>query len=391
MVYNREAINELIGYIKTLNGVGDKEKVKNLVQNKFSLTRDRSVFYNDSFAIRFGYNGRNDTKRISNTVLSLSAIKNYDNKPLIFCIVTRAVNHLLLINSTFLNKVSHSSRDLRVDNIRGSINCSDIMMEYDGIPNEPSNFESLYAYHSEIAFEDNLERLVERTNNIVGRVSRFDVSPEIETKIMSSVERARAFVNSVEYVDLQKDLNERVSKVQGEIAIAAFIDNINLRGRIIEYLITDNGSDLKDQVISALRQKTALPSFTTKDNLGDYSKKYNSYNTETDIKTKVLFLEGNPKGYNIDKMLEFLSTEKAIYMIYLLGVDNNDKIVASLCSCFDKKLIKATSIQHHWAGRNTRGVTQFLGSGLRDILDSKEASTVDCESAKEYLTKLIAR
>ncbi|MBQ3021981.1 MAG: hypothetical protein IJD91_01465 [Clostridia bacterium] len=390
-MYNREIINELITYVESLNGLGNKEKVKTLVQNRFSLIKDRSVFYNESFAIRFGYNGKNDKKRISNTVLSLSAIKNYDDRPLIFCIVTHSINHLLLINTTFLRKVSHSSKELRVNNIRGSINCSDIIMEYDDIPNFPSNFESLYAYHSEISFEDNLERLVESTNNIVGRIPKFTVTPEIERKIFSSVDLAATFVTSNEYFDLQHDLEERVKKVQGEIAIAAFIDNVNLRGRIIEYLITDNGSNLKNQIINALRTKSSLPNFTTPDRLGDYTKNYPLYNTETDIKTKVLFLEGNPKGYNIDKLLEFLSTEKAVYMIYLLGVDNKGEIVASLCSAFDKRLVKATSVQHHWAGRNTRGVTQFIGSSLREILNNQKNTFVDRDKAKEFLRDMISR
>ena len=390
MMYNREIINKLIHYIESLNGLGDKEQVKRRVQNEFSLTKDRSVFYNESFAIRFGYNGKNDSKQISNTVLGLSAIKNYDNRPLIFCLVTRTVNHLLLINTTFLKKVSHSSKDLRINNIRGSINGSDIMMVYDNILNEPSNFESLYAYHSEVAFEDNLERLVESTNNIIGRIPKFEITPNVENKIIESVDLAQQFVSSKEYEDLQNDLETRVSRVQGEIAIAAFIDNVNLRGRIIEYLITDNGSDLKNQIIAALRTKSSLPNFTTPDKLGDYSKKYPLFNTETDIKTKVLFLEGNPKGYNIDKLLEFLATEKAVYMIYLLGVDNNGKIVASLCSCFDKRLLQNTSVQHHWAGRKTRGVTQFIGAGLRNILDNKTNSTIDKEKAKEFLSNLIS-
>lgn len=73
-MYNREIIKELIDFVKSIDGTGDKEKVKSLVQKKFSLTKDRSVFYNDSFAIRFGYNGKNDKKQISNTVLGLSTI-----------------------------------------------------------------------------------------------------------------------------------------------------------------------------------------------------------------------------------------------------------------------------------------------------------------------------
>ena len=61
-------------------------------------------------------------------------------------------------------------------------------------------------------------------------------------------------------------------------------------------------------------------------------------------------------------------------MIYLLGIDENGQIVARLCSSFDERLIDAINIQHHWAGRNTRGVTQFVGHTLKEILDSPSGS-----------------
>lgn len=390
-MYNKNIINNLVEYIESLNGTADKEKVKTLVQNKFSLIKERSVFYNNDFAIRFGYNGKNSRKQISNTVLGLSVIKHYDKKPLILCIITHTVNHLLLINTTFLKKISHSSKELRVNNIKGSINCSDILMSYNGLENEPKNFESLYAYHVGFDFEDNLERLVQSTNDIVGRIPKFDINAERKKKILGSISIAKDFILSNDYIDLQQDLTTRVKKVQKEIAIASLIDNVNLRGRIIEYLITDNGSDLKNQIIGALINNSSLPKFTTADKLGDYSKKYPLYNTETDIKTKVLFLEGNPKGYNIDKLLEFLSTEQAVYMIYLLGVDYNREIVASLCSVFDSRLLSSTNIQHHWAGRNTRGVSQFIGSGLRTILDGQNYSTINEQQAEKFLLELISK
>lgn len=390
-MYNSNAINLLVEHITSLNGIADKNKLAKVIKNKFSLIQDRSIYYCDDFAIRFGWNGKDNRKRISNTVLGLSRIKSYDDRPLIFCIVTHEENHLVLINTTFLKKVSHSSRDLRIDNIRGSINCSDIIMDYDSIENCPENFALLYAYHLGLSFQDNLERLVDATNGIVGRIPKFHVTPSIADHIMEAIPRAQAFIASQEYQDLKEDLDNRVSKVQGEIAIAAFIDNNNIRGRIIEYLITDNGSDLKTQIIDALNNKGPLPEFKTDDNLGDYSKQYPNYYTETDIKTKVLFLDGNPKAYNIDKLLEFLASQKAVYMIYLLGVGEKGKIVAQLCSSLDERLIAATKVQHHWAGRNTRGVTQFDGHALRIILDSPTGSIINNETARTFINSLISR
>lgn len=242
-----------------------------------------------------------------------------------------------------------------------------------------------------LSFNDNLERLVDSTNGIVGRIPKFVIDPYTRERIYDSVSRAESFLRSPEYKDLSDDLDNRAYKVQTEIAIAAFIDNVNLRGRIIEYLMTDNGSTLKMQIIDALNHRRPLPGFKTEDKLGDYSKRYSDYYTETDIKTKVLFLDGNPKAYNIDKLFEFLSARDSVYMIYLLGVDEDGHLVSRLCSVFDSRLIEATNIQHHWAGRNTRGVTQFVGSALRDILLSDEPTGINKNIAYDFLDVLMSR
>ena len=385
-MYNKTVVDRLVAYIEKLNGIGDKNKLADAVQKEFSLVQDRKVYYCTDFAIRFS---KSESKRMSNTVLSLSALQKYDDKPFFVCIVASTVNYLLLANSTFLKKISHSSKELRIDNIKGSFNGGDIMLVYDEMDNEPQFFDRLYAYHSGLSFADNLERLVASTNDIVGRVPKFEVNDSNKGTIMSSVSRAQSFIASADYKDLKSDLDSRVKRVQGEIAIAAFIDNVNLRGRVIEYLITDNGSSLKDQIIDSLQNKKPLPEFKTEDKLGDYSKSYPDFDTETDIKTKVLFLDGNPKAYNIDKLLEFLATKKSVYMIYLLGVDDKGNIVARLCSAFDHRLIDGTNVQHHWAGRSTRGVTQFVGNALKEILADNSGTIIDNKKAEAFIEELI--
>ena len=385
-MYNAAKINELIQLIEKNNGIADKGKLADLIQNKFSLTQDRKVYYCNDFAIRFS---KSEKKRMSNTVLSLSALQKYDSKPFIVCIVATNTNYLLLANTSFLTKISHSSKELRMDNIKGSFNGGDIMETVGGIENTPENFEKLFAFHLGFTFEENLERLVESTNSITGRVHKFEPN-NIELQTMnSSIDRAESFIKSNDYVDLKNDLANRVKSVQGEIAIAALIDNVNIRGRVIEYLITDNGSSLKDQIIDALRNKKPIMNFKTEDKLGDYSKEYPSFSTETDIKTKVMFLDGNPKAYNVDKLLRFLASQKSVYMIYLLGIDKDGKIIARLCSVFDKRLVEATNIMHHWAGRNSRGVAQFIGSSLTDILLSEDKTIIKKDLAEDFLGRLV--
>ena len=387
-MYRRDVIDKLIAYVEKLNGIGDKEKLSLMVKKEFDLAQDRKVFHSSDFAIRFS---KSKSRHMSNTVLSLSALQKYDDEPFIVCAVTPNENHMMLANSTFLKKISHSSQKLRIDHIRGSFNGSDIMLKFDSIENEPRNFQQLYAYHAGLSFQDNLERLVESTDEIVGRNSKFAVMADDEVNILASIDRTQQFLDSNEYDDLKNDVERRILRVQEEIAIAALIDNVNMRGRVIEYLITDDGSILKDKIIDALHNGSPLPEFKTEDKLGDYSKRYPSYVVETDIKTKILSLDSNPKAYNIDKLLEFLSTQKSVYMICLLGMNDNGKIIVRLVSVFDNRLIRGTNFQQHWAGRNSRGVAQFNGKALASILEQESGAHINCDEAKGFLRLLIDR
>jgi hypothetical protein len=166
-------LKNLIAFIRSQDGINDKTALTRLAAEKFELTRDRSVYYSKQFALRFC---KANSFSFSNTVLSLSALQKYDTIPVIVCVVTPSENHLLLANSTFLAKISHSSKELRCNNIRGSFNGSDILRQIDNIKNEPKNFEVLFAIHRNFTFEENLIRLVEATNNIVPTGTRFDAA-----------------------------------------------------------------------------------------------------------------------------------------------------------------------------------------------------------------------
>ena len=172
--------------------------------------------------------------------------------------------------------------------------------------------------------------------------------------------------------------------MESEIAIAAFIDNVNLRGRIIEYLITAE-DDLKATLIECLHTNHPLPKVFTSDKLGDYEREFDHYLTETDIKTKILFLSSNPKAYNIDKLLSFLSTEKSVYLIYVVAIDKDRTIQTRLCSMFNRQLLSGTRIMKHWAGRNSRGVTQYDGNALESVIENFDFS-IDPDAAQNFLS-----
>lgn len=374
-------IGRLVTFVSRRDGVTDKRDLSLDVKQKFSLIKERSVFYCEWFAIRFC---TATSRNFSNTVLALSALHKYDDIPFIVCLVTPTRNYLMLANTTFLRKISHSSQELRQDNIKGSFNGSDIMREFEGVENIPPNFEFLFSSHENYTFEENLERLVEATNNIAPTGKRF-IPSELQIKcIRESVNRAISFLSSHEYNVLNNDLSSRVRQVESEIAIAAFIDNVNLRGRIIEYLITAE-DDLKATLMRCLRSKQPLPEIFTADELGDYEREFEHYLTETDIKTKVLFLSSNPKGYNIDKLLSFLAEERSVYLVYIVAIDKDKSIQTQLCSMFNRQLLSGTRIIKHWAGRNSRGVIQYDGRTLEAIIGDFDCS-IDYEDSQEFIT-----
>jgi hypothetical protein len=281
--------------------------------------------------------------------------------------------------------------ELRIDNIKGSFNGSDIIRQIDGISNTPENFDVLFGIHQNITFEENLTRLVATTNGIVPTGKRFDVSVgERLQNIMNAPERAIAFSGSLDYSDLLSDLDERTSKYENEIFVAACIENVNLRGRIIEYIIAGDDVEMRRQVIESLIKHTEFPRMITRDGLGDYAKRYPDYYTETDIKTKIMVLASAPKGYNLDKMLEFLAEDDTVFMIYLVGIDYERKTIKTkLISMFQNTLLNNTVIQAHWAGRNSRGVSQFNGEAVKHIILNEE-NMIDKQTAKMFLDKILS-
>lgn len=386
--YMDEAIQELIEFISSYNGINNKASLVKIVKDKYQLTQDRSVYYSDLFAIRFSYSS--SPTGFSNTVISLSTLQKYDDLPFLVCLVTPDGNIIYLSNSTFLIKVSHSSQELRIDNIKGSINGSDIAKEFQGLKNSPENFEKLFNIHAELGFNENLPRLVEATNNISPSGKKFEVTAQAEINIKKAPERAANFLLSNEYNELKRDLDERTKKYETEILIAGFIENVNIRGRIIEYLIAGEDEALRQELIEALRsQAKKIPSFRTNNTLADYTRVFEKYETATDVKTKIIVLSSNPKGYNIDKLLEFLSRDKSVFLFYFVGIEPKRIANKILISVFQKDLLKSTILLKHWAGRNSRGVTQFEGSTLNKLILSPN-NEIDKAKSKSFLSTIIA-
>ena len=383
---------EFVDYIVNHAPQHNKQVVEDDVCAHFNLIKDRKVYHNDYFAVRFCYS-KYASDSFSNTVLSLSALEKYDRIPFFIVLVRQpSTNLILLANTTFLKKISHSSQELSMTNIKGSFNGSDIMREYEAKSNSPENFDFLFALHQGLDWEDNLSRLVDASSNIKPVNQKFIPSSAETNNIYNSVSRAIDFVSSNNFSVLEDDLNERCNKSRKEILIASHIENTNIRGRLIESLITSD-DDIRQHIIKNLHNlETALPSYDTKNGLGDYYREFSNGDTYTDIKTKVIYLNSNPKAYNVDKFLKQMADSRSVFLFFFIGVDENSIFKTLLCSVYHGKLIDNTLLQFHWAGRNTRGVAQFSGMAIDEMLKEKNfTNNINIEKADFFLQELLGR
>lgn len=383
-------LTDFIEYFKSKMPKYDKEKAQKETINHFRMTKDRKIYYTDCFAVRFCYSKKGT---FSNTVLALSQLQKFDGIPFLVVLIRKGEgSSLYLANSSMLKKISHSSKELRRDNIKGSFNGSDIIKQYNDIPNDADHVEELFTIHQGFTWEENVERLVEATSGIKPNKQKFNPDERQLQYISSSVERAKQFVNSNDYRSLKEDLDKRVERNLQSILDASHIGNVNIRGRLIEYLITtENNAIMEDQQ----NIESELSDFDTKNGLGDYTLMSPKNKIYTDIKSKLMYLNSNPKAYNVDKFLECMSEENSVFLFYFIGINEEGHYKSELCSVYDKKLIEATVLQHHWAGRATRGVAQFKGDALSKILNDESTDgcrrEISSDICKTFLDNLLKR
>lgn len=352
--------------LKAKNPGYSKDQIASATAQEFNLNCSRSVFHCADFAIRFS---TASSASFSNVVLSLSALMLYDKRPFVVCIVRPAGVDFLLANASFLRKISHSSHQLRVDNVKGSFLGHDIMRDFDGLRNAPENFEELFARHAAFTWDENLLRLTEATTAIVPTGARFTPSASQVKAILSAATLASKISRTPEYSNIQHSLDLVIRAKRDAILKAAEVENVNQRGNSIEQIITSSGNlhgieDLMFVLEAGLE-------------------------VHVDVKTKLLNRASSPKGYNIDKFLKLLATGNGLLAFFFVGIDLKEYLlVTRLVSALDDTILMATRIQFHWAGRNSRGVTQLAGD-LSPIFADDFKESIHTAKAVAFLQKLI--
>lgn len=322
-----QIVQDFVKFVENHKEINTKEEMIEIVRKRFALVKDgRAVYHTDFFAVVFCYSKNNS---FSNVVLSLSKLEKYDRIPCFVVLVKKDLDNIIyLINTTFLDKISHSSQDLRVDNIRGSFLGSNIRKELEEInkSNKPDDFDELFSYHQGFTWQENIERLVERTNNIKPNKTKEVLNDTEIENLFKAPSRAIKFVDSDDYNILLHDLRNRCEEVKDAIIVASHIDNVNIRGRLIEVLITADPETRSQLLNNIANIEHLLPTYYTKNDIGDYFRKFDKSDSYTDIKTKVLYLNSNPKAYNIDKFLKRMGEDKSVFMLFFVGIDETGLI-----------------------------------------------------------------
>ena len=139
-------------------------------------------------------------------VLSLSALKKIDDRPLVVCVLRPDKVDFLLANSSMLKKISHSSRELSMQRVRGSFLGHDILRSIGGLKNEPANFEKLFGLHQEFSWNENLQRLVDATQDIKGKGQRFSPSKRELQEIRKAASIASQLFSNPKFASFQQQM-----------------------------------------------------------------------------------------------------------------------------------------------------------------------------------------
>ena len=343
----------------------DKESFAATLAGTFGLAKARSVFHATDFAVRFSYSSDSG---FSNCVVSLATLKQFDENPFLVCLLKPSGVSTFLANSSLIKKISHSSQKLTVDNIKGTILGHDINRELEHISNIPENFENLYELSTNYTWQENLERIVAATSSISATGKRFEPNASEIQYLLQAPLRSQELEQSGILRDTELTLQKTLAEKSNLVLEAAEIDNVNLRGNAIEQILTGAGNfhRLEDSVFDVAGKGRLL----------------------VDLKTKILELASNPKLYNVDKTLQRLADGVSVLSVFMIGIDRpNRRVVGRLVDILDASLIGSTRVQFHWAGRNSRGVTQL--SDCQQFFGANFKRQIDVKKAQEFLNKLL--
>lgn len=391
--YNEAAIASLVNFLNQYSGQVDKRKLEAMLASTLGLKKVGKLWVSSSYAIRVS-SSKKDSPTFSNTVLGLNKLLDFDSKIPVFCVVVQpSIIRSFLMNSSFINKLSHSAQTLSVDKITGSFNGNNILREVAGLKNQPENFKELYLIHVKNLREDPSAQLV-RIINASKSSELKSKNPKAQPRLFSptdlqnikdALNRTRSFVSSPHFNTLREKLRRSAMQHAKPIVQAAKIQNSTMRGRVIEYLMCAPASQEKDDLIKALEQDNFcfLDTFCPVDHaFGDHLETLGDFSVAVDVKSKLSGTKSNPKAFNIEKFLEFHKSPNSVFLFFFITINQEKGIIKSprLTPCLESNLLEGYLTQKHWSARGSRGTTQMTLKSL-EVLFSTDELTISLDDS----------
>jgi hypothetical protein len=343
-----------------------KEEFCDVVAQRFALTKAGALWVSKDLCIRAN---QSRSEAFTNTVVSVRKLLQYDDRPIVACLLFPGGLRLLLANTTFVTKVSHSSHGFRVEHPIGSILGTDIATQHAGIANEPCGFARLWALHEAADHAANLARIATATSLLDRPKMSWSPTSEQRDHMLAAPLLAQRVVGLAAYVRAAADLDSRVAARRDAILAAAANPNRKVRGTEIEQIVT-----------------AAIATHA----LADLQLEIDTVTIAVDVKSKRLDRASAPKGYDVAKFLRLLSAGDRLLAIYFVGVDFARGLLSTrLCSVFDRQVLAHSRVEMRWSRRGGLGTVQFHGD-LSTIWAPSFREDIDVPSATAWIERLLA-
>jgi hypothetical protein len=143
---------------------GSKRRLVDNLLAKTDLELDKALLIGSQCVLRISQ--MQESGNETNALAAFRKVCDYDDKPVLVCLMTSRGMRLLLANTTFIEKVSERSYKLTNENLVGGVLESDLLSAVGGVANLPANFATLWATHAASDRAANIQRIVTTTQEM---------------------------------------------------------------------------------------------------------------------------------------------------------------------------------------------------------------------------------
>lgn len=350
-----------------------KDEIIRLINEDFPLFKIKRSLYadtNNNYIVRFLWT-KFDQGTPSNTFLSIKTIYEFDDKPIIVVLVRPNSFDISLGNTSFVSKVSHSSKNALYDEntgeftLSGSVNYPNIYHDWNDFDHIVENWEFHYSSES----DHNIRRILKKTSEI--EWNWFEKVVLDDYTIETFVRKSMAFHYET-FADISAIIDKSFYDHKAEI-IEIFDNEASTkrRGEKIQSVITwiqDNDHEFADMYYEIWDKSILL-----------------------NIKTIDLTLpsgDSSPQAFNIDKLLNNIDYDDEFTFYFFVITKTAEWVFYSLVNFLEERSIQSYgNPMNHWSWQNARWHMQVVW--IADlVLNQDYTDEISYENSVKFLSYL---